>query len=255
MRLTWDKAGEMLSNKQDIWQAVHWWCSEREALRGQGVPAREYILASLNMVRRIVPFLYQAIDSLYIATRGIPSPWTSSRGLSLRSAGTRGLYINEDLSPEKYLLLRTVIGLASDVYFGALTLKERGNLKELEHPVERLYQSANRFRDVRNFFTHLDGVLSKPDRHGISGAFRTSCGIEYTDRARECEHFVLVGDRLHFTYRRNKRDMSPAKELDVGKSAFNCVFEAARLMYAELTSHKLHADACYHCPPNELYRL
>jgi hypothetical protein len=134
-------------------------------------------------------------------------------------------------------------------------LLDIGNLMELESPIKQLSENAGQFRDIRNFFTHLDKVLSEPDKHGVTGATHTNCGIVYTDTARGCRHLVLAGDKIHFTYRRNKWDVNIAKEVDIGKSAFNGIFESARLIYAELTSHKIHAQTCHHTPANDLYPL
>jgi hypothetical protein len=119
---------------------------------------------------------------------------------------------------------------------------------ELESPISLLSQTANKFRDIRNFFAHLNDMLLKPSER-IAGACQTDCGIEYGDAAKECFHLVLVENSIHFSHR------GKAKQVDVGKWAFNDIFESARLIYAEVTSHKLHSNIFHYPLSNQLYPL
>ena len=202
--------------------AVHWWCAERSNL-GTDHP-----------IRSILPFVFQTLDSLYIATRGIPSPWTNIIPAGVKMGGTNNFIIDIPLSPKDYALLRAVLSLTSDLYSLLTPLKKTGNLMELSSPLLQLHRNTKQFKDVRDFFTHLDERLSKLSVHGITGATKTNCGVEYTDTAQECFHLRLIGDKIHFTSYRK------AMEVDVGKSAFDFIFESARLIYSKIISHKIH---------------
>lgn len=60
-----------------------------------------------------------------------------------------------------------------------LTKLSPSELKEISPYIHQLFYEANRFREIRNFFTHLDEVFTNMDRHGMTGALKTNCGIEY----------------------------------------------------------------------------
>ena len=241
----------MLISETNISMCFSLWRRERfSAYGGKMSAVPEEILMSMYQAETILTLItFPALDSLYSITRNIPSPWTNSCGMGGSSGGSYGLYWSMPLSPGHYILLRTILSLVSDIHLSSEALINIGNLMELETPIQLLFDSVRPFRDVRNFFTHLDEVLSEPDIHGVTGPIKTNCGIVYTDTAKGCRHLVLAGDKIHFTYRRG------AKEVDIGKSAFNGIFESARLIYAELTSHKLNAEICAHPPADSLYPL
>jgi hypothetical protein len=136
--------------------------------------------------------------------------------------------------------------LTSDIYLSSRSLVEAGKngLIKLESPLRQLSESANKFRDVRNLLTHLDAFISNSGQHGITGADHSGCGLG-------SRYLVLSGDKIHFTYRRSKKDLTAAKEVDIGKSSFGGIFESARLVYSEITSHKLHAES--YPPASRLY--
>jgi hypothetical protein len=57
---------------------------------------------------------------------------------------------------------------------------KKEELMELSPFVPKLFGHANKFRQIRNFFTHLDQILTtKMDENGITGSKSTNCGIEY----------------------------------------------------------------------------
>jgi hypothetical protein len=98
--------------------------------------------------------------------------------------------------------------------------------------MSNLNKSANQFRATRNFFTHLDQALSNPDKHGISGALDTGYGMQYTEATKGAMHIILAGDTLYFTWD------GRANAVNVGRPAFDSIFDSARSVYAEILSHK-----------------
>ena len=238
----------MLISQTSFLGALHWWSFERIADASGKISAPEETQISMHRIRTIVPFLFQAINSLYIATRRIPTPWTTNTEMPVKTGGTRGLYISLNIDPENYLLLRAILALTGDVHLCCKSLTTH-RLLELKAPVKKLLVNTKDFYEVRSFFTHFDEVLSTPLKHGISGATKTNCGIEYTSSAKECRHLVLVRDKIHFSYRQR------AAEADISKSAFNAIFESARLIYTEVISHKVHAQTCHYLHADKLYPL
>jgi len=197
--------------------------------------------------KNIIPFIFQSLNSLYIATGHCPSPWMRNNAAGVTEGGSNTLIIFMPIRPEYYLLLRAILSLATDIYLSCKALRESGDLMELKLPVKQLLRNSKKFYPIRSFFTHLDEVLAKPNKHGITGAHKTNCGIEYTDTAKECVHLVFKGDEIHFSHKHN------VKEVDVGKKAFNGIFESARLVYAEITSHKIHAENRHYLPADSIY--
>jgi len=224
----------MLLSQVDLDTAFHWWTWDHWVRYGGKVSAvPEAEREALSRAQILLPSLFQAIDSLYTVTRDIPSPWAST-GISIGEIGATKNIVMFNIPPlnsQRYLLLRTVLFLTNDVIAFSKPLKD---LQELDNPLKTLTQAAKRFKDIRNFFTHLDERLSNLSKHGITGAIKTNCGIEYTSTAQGCFHLILIGDELHYS------SHGEAKEINVGRSAFDPVFEGARLVYSEITSHKLH---------------
>ena len=100
--------------------------------------------------------------------------------------------------------------------------------------IDALIVELDRFRSLRNFFAHFDERISDLNKHGITGAQNTNCGISYTANATGCFHIVLVGNVIHFS------SNGTAEEIDVGKDSFLQVLQASRSIYDEITSHNIH---------------
>jgi hypothetical protein len=237
----------MLSNETKLNEAIHWWEAERISSSNGKITATEGEKRNLHRIKIILPFVFQTLDSLYITTRKIPSPWSNSTGVPATIGGTNNIIINLDISPESLALLRAILSLVSDIYYMCKSLTNICNLLELKTPIEQLCESTDKFRDIRNFFTHLDERLCNLDTHGITGAIKTNCNIEYTTSAKGNLHLILAGDKIYFS------DKGEPKEVDISKAAFDYIFINARYVYAELISHKVHAQIYNHAPPENLY--
>jgi len=106
----------------------------------------------------------------------------------VNSAGQNGYCINVD--PSDYDKVRFVLSLISDVYNSIKVLKEK-NLPIISNIIENLYDLTDQFRDIRNFFTHLDERLSDLQKHGVDGPCQTNCGITLQNSAKNNFHLVL----------------------------------------------------------------
>jgi hypothetical protein len=192
--------------------------------------------------------LFQVIGSLYTQTRKLPlSP---SLGATNKEVG--GAYvitISMFLPSDEYTTFRVILSLIGDMYNRLTPLKEKNQLMELTPFIQQLYHTANRFRKVRNFFTHLEAVLTDMDMHGITGAINTNCGITYTTTAKSCAHLVWYQNVLHFTY---KKELC---EITIDRSTSDPIFKIAKEMYSELISHKIYAEQEDYRPVEELFPL
>lgn len=140
------------------------------------------------------------------------------------------------LPSDEYTTLRIILSLMGDIYNLLTPLKQKNQLMELTPFIQQLYHTANRFRKVRNFFTHLDAVLTDMDRHGITGAINTNCGITYTTTAKSCVHLVWYQNALYFTYK------GELCEITIDRSTFDPIFKISKEMYSKLISHKIYAE-------------
>jgi len=240
-----------LVDRKNIDAASHWWTFEKISDSIGRVTATEDVQSSLSRAKIILPFMFDALNALYVATRQIPVPWTNNMPFRYKDGGAYNLIISLPLSAEHYQLLRAVLSLSRDIYSATDSISKsmkRSGVSELEPILEQLFKNSNQFRDARNFFTHLDEVLSKPDKHGITGALITSTGTEFTSTTKGAEYIILAGDKLYFTYKARNWNKARACEVDVGKAAFNSIFNSARMVYKEITSFKVHRDT-YNFPP------
>ncbi|MDZ4649878.1 hypothetical protein ORM67_04575 [Bacillus cereus] len=207
---------------KELESATHWWLFER----------RESFNESMYTV---LPFIFQSLDALYITTRNIPTKWTKNELLRGSVNGTRSKKIILPDSAEDYIILRSSLSFVSDLHLLLKALIKKGNLMELEEPITHLYDEINKFRDVRNFFTHLDDRLLGLENHGISGKTTTNCGIEYGEDAVDCLHLVVLGNKIHFT------QYKKSLEAEVGRDAFNAIFRSCKGIYEVLINHRIHA--------------
>jgi hypothetical protein len=220
--------------------ATNLWWKNRESLG-----AHHFIL-------RNIPFLFEVIEALYLETRKLPLHSRSgvqSNQIEKDYVLTIGMFLQSD----EYATLRSILSLTGDIYnltTPLLKIKD-GSLLELEASIRKLFDCANIFRGVRNFFTHLDDVLTNMDKHGITGATSTDCGIQYTDKARGCVHLVWKSDdnSIHFTYR------GGVYKTTIEKSAFNSIFTAARELYSNLVTPEMYANQNDYLPPEKLFPL
>jgi hypothetical protein len=197
-----------------------------------------------HFILRLIPFLFQVIESLYIQTRKLPL--SLDRGpTNIEVGGSYVINFNMFLPSDEYTTLRVILSLMGDIYNPVKVLKENDKLMELTPFIQQLYDHANKFRKVRNFFTHLDEVLTDMDKHGITGPAKTNCGIEYASSAKGCVHLVWHQNVLHFTYKKE------VCEITIDKSIFDPIFQIAKEIYSEIISHKIYPEQKNYRPVEE----
>lgn len=221
----------------EVLGATHNWWSERKP---KGV--HHYII-------RIIPFLFDVLNSLYIETRKLPLRQAVSGAQPKKVDQDYLITIGFFLPPQDYSTLRLILSLVGDIYnlLTPLTRVDQNELMELSPYVNSLFNEADKFRNVRNCFTHLDEIFTDMDKHGITGAAKTNCGIEYMPSAKGCVHLVWADNVIHFTY------WGKAKEATIEKSSFDNIFKIATKMYSELISHKMYAGMQNYKPPDQKF--
>ena len=165
-------------------------------------------------------------------------PITDSNGIHL------GMFPN----PQKFSQFRAAISLTGDVYncLDAVLQKE---LFDLKPKIQKLFDEANKFRTVRNFFTHLDNVLKNPEGHGVDGPLKTEFGIEYAESAKNRFHLIIHNETIYFT------QYKKSEKMYIGRSAFLPIFDAARDVFRELLSETAHEKLSQYPDPDLLFQI
>lgn len=201
-----------------------------------------------HFIIRNVPFLFEVVEALYLETKKLPLH--SQKG-SVKQEIDKDyvLTIGMFLPAADYGTLRTLLSLCGDIYniTSLLLNAKNGSLMELREYIQSLDDYANKFKDARDFFTHLDEVLSKMDKHGITGSLSTNCGITYGKNAKGCVHLIWDGNNtIHFTFRKK------VQQITIEGEEFKPVFDYTRAIYSELISHTQGENRDY-TPPDLLF--
>jgi hypothetical protein len=199
-----------------------------------------------HFIPRLAPFLFQVVESLYNQTRKLPLHHGMGSP-NIEVSGSYVLTLSMVLSSDEYTTLRVILSLMADIYNILTPLRDNNQLLELSPFIDELYNHANKFREVRNFFTHMNEIFTNMDKHGLTGATNTNCGITYTASAKGCVHLVWYKNVLYFTYQKN------AYEITIDRSVFEPIFQIARRIYSELISHKINAEKSQYKSVEELF--
>lgn len=207
----------------------NWW-SERKT-KG----AHHYIV-------RVIPPLFQAIDSLYLnyqnlpllSVRGIP---TSLKKINTSYTITLGIFLQNN----GYSTLRNLLSLTGDMYNFLTPLKDLNSteLIELETIITSLFNEADKFRGIRNTYTHLDEVLTNMDKHGVDGYLLTDCNLEYQHGVKSCVH-LMWDDKtstIYYTYHKE------SFKIVIDKNAFAEIFNLSRKLYSKLLENNIDSKS------------
>ena len=206
--------------------SVHWWRENKE--RGANY-----------LIPKLLPLLFDTIDALYFVTRSLPLhavPGATTKEITSDSTLTIGaLHDAKD-----HVTLRATLSLMGDIYYVAHALLENKGLLELEKLIKELYDVASKSRHARDFFTHIDQMVTNMEGNGISGPIISKSGLIYSESAKSCVHLIWKNNSLYFT--KDKREWkTPFRRED-----FDPIFEKSKKIYEVITSHN---------PPRPDYRL
>ena len=76
------------------------------------------------------------------------------------------------------------MSLIGDIYNIWRALAKNKGLLELEKPIRDLYDAASKFRHARDFFTHIEQMITNMEGNGISGPQISKSGLIYTESAK-----------------------------------------------------------------------
>ncbi|MGW6663068.1 hypothetical protein [Peribacillus sp. NPDC055009] len=209
--------------EEKLGTAMHWWRFENKV--------SDSMLINVDWVFKAGVALYQSIGVLASEKNEI-----SKRIMRGTSGGTKQVVIQLPLNPAEYFHLRGILAMTADMYRITSAIVKNSETGDLKSHLNKIKRSSNKFRDLRNFFEHIDDRLTDFNKHGISGETETNCGISYTESAKDCFHLVFDGFSFHFS------DEKKSKERSFTVNDFIPIFEGLEGLYDVLTSHKIQAQ-------------
>jgi len=211
---------KLMELEMELGIATHWWTAENNSVSRSAV--------------NTIPWIFKTGDALYGSVKHLfPQGDPAKAGIAM--SGEKNLIINLPIPPAGYFHLRGILAMTADLYRITNALLNTGDTANAESYLKKVRKGANKFRDLRNFFEHIDDRLINLDKHGISGQTNTNCGIDYALGTKDCFHLVYDGVSFHFT------DEKRAKERSFTFSDFKPIFEGLEGLYNEITSHKIHS--------------
>ncbi len=127
----------------DAVTASHWWTAER---KDRSMDQRAL---------RLLILLFETLEALHATTRQIPDEWTQPEPGTSLIGSAHNIHLSTPIPTDKLIILRASITLVGDVFVISRALS-RMDILELAEPVENLLSASEVFRDLRNFYTHLD---------------------------------------------------------------------------------------------------
>jgi hypothetical protein len=217
--------------------AISWWVQSRNA---QGANPK---------VVELMPLMFKTLDAMYLETRKLPfaarSGANKKKPKDKPDAFTFGLWLKD---PD-YVTIRSILALAGDLIYVLEKLMTLPKLLELGQFMTPLYNQAKKFRDARDFFTHMDEALRDHSKHGISGPTRLECGVEFTANAKNNVYLIWDENTLYFSF-----ENKPSKVV-IDKPEFDEIFNQARKLYAEIINNPTSQQFGKVMKPDQVYPL
>ncbi len=189
---------------------------------------------------KVVPLMalmFGTLDALYLETRKLPlkviSGARKDNPKEEPDVFTLGLFLNN----HDYVTLRSILSLAGDLILVSEKLMTLSDILDLNQFIRPLHDGAEKFRDARNFFTHMDEALRDYSIHGISGPATLDCGVQFTDNAKSNVYLIWDKNTLYFSFKNKHRKVS------IDRPAFDEIFNQSRQLYDAIISNPISQGA------------
>lgn len=137
----------------------------------------------------MISLLFLILNSLNKEIKKLPLRSISGQNSNMIS-NSEVITIGIFLSPEQYSTLRSILSLTGDVYNLCKSLLKSQNLMDLKESIENIFENANKFRKLRNFFTHIGEIIINKRKHGIDGPINSPSGLKYTKESKDNIHLI-----------------------------------------------------------------
>jgi hypothetical protein len=192
--------------------------------------------------------MYKTLDTLYIETKNkLPLKPTIKMNKKPHDEPDR-ITFHLWLSDDDYTALRSILALAGDLIFTSKELKKFTGQTGLHQHILNIYNESDaKFRDARNFFTHMDEHIGNRKKHGISGPLNLGCGVTFTAKATNNAYLIWENNTLYFN--RSKKD----REAVIDRPAFTEIFNQARALYSEIQNNPTSRNHGNIIDPSQIY--
>lgn len=201
---------------------LFWWCAERNA---QNISEH---------LPQIIPHLFKTLDALYLTVKELPNMEIQEGTGRISGGGKTGeqsktFIIDIPLNPKDYVVFRSCVSLVGDVYHLITPLIKENRLAELLNPLKELMDSADKFRDLRNFLTHIDERFTEKRYNKIE---KHSISLTDENGHYESFYFVYSDGIIRFT------EFETVKQVPFDVESFKPIFKSAQAVYKVITSHE-----------------
>ena len=222
----------------EVLAAISWWVKSKKE---QGVNPNP-------KVSELIPLMFKTLDSMYLETRRLP--FTAISGANKRPHDHPDSFIfGLWLKNRDYIALRSILALAGDLIYVSDKLKNLRQPPEIGNLIVSIFKQADKFRDARDFFTHMDEALRDHSKHGISGRLTLDCGVRFTDNAKNNVYVIWDKSTLYFSFENNQR------KIVIDKPEFDEIFKQAKLLYTEIINNPVSQGSGNVKEPDQIYPL
>lgn len=182
----------------------------------------------------LMPLMFRTLDALYLETaKNLPIVGKSGANKNKTKDKPDVFTFGLILEPAEYRTLRSILALAGDLALVSEMLKSRKQPPDVGHFIKPLNERAEKFRDARNFFSHMEEALRDYSTHAAPVPFTLDCGVKFGRNAKNNIYMIWENGTLYFSY-----DHKHCK-VDVDKPEFNEIFSLARQLYARIIDNPL----------------
>ncbi len=250
-----------------IMERIHWWFAENYSYNNQegivGLYENEIRVRrnKISQIRVLINQSFYLASCLYqiIRDKGFSMRKNSTPG-NLVGNGKNPTYFINQIEPLEFAKLRSIIALSCDITYIMNQVKSlclEIDIQTIYNIIESSYHILNDYREVRNFFTHINSRLGI-DRclHGVSGELDIpGIGLRFGPET-ECAFYLgYNGDRIYFHDAQTKNQPASPKIVSFERESLNEFFNLFRNLYGLFISHSIHAEEFNNINPEHLYLL
>nr|WP_244869268.1 hypothetical protein [Paenibacillus lactis] len=156
--------------------------------------------------------------------------------------------IDIPFNPKDYVVFRSCVSLVGDVYHLITPLIKENRLAELLNPLKELMDSADKFRDLRNFLTHIDERFTEKRYNKIE---KHSIALTDENGHHESFYFVYSDGIIRFTEFETVKqvpfDVESFKPIFMDMTEYLRIISCLMTVAVSRTSLSVVANALTHC--------
>jgi hypothetical protein len=145
----------------------------------------------------LIPLMFRTLDALYLESRNLPIIGVSGASKNTPKEKPEVFTFGLILEPSEYRTLRSILALAGDLALVSGKLKSLRQPPDVGQFIKPLHVRAEKFREARHFFSHLEEALRDYSTHAAHVPHTLDCGVRFTDNA--TNNIYLIWKTTHYT--------------------------------------------------------